>query len=246
MQDAGEAAGDAAHRVVVAGVVRAELVEYVRNGTLSLYAALETRTGRVIGKTVARHTSEEFVAFLGALVAALPPGFQAQPGWRIGAGGSRLPVDLARLARLRLTPDVRVSYGATESAGAAHGFAAGLDFETRILVKRDAPELLRAALASRRWRPQPIMMSGVTDPYQPAERRLLNVVEEMAIASGIAVPQVFVMDDEPAINAFAAGYSPSQAAVVVTRGTDRMMTLKNGWGDWNLSFADYRKGSALH
>ncbi len=52
-----------------------------------------------------------------------------------------------------------------------------------------------------------------------AERRLLNVVEEMAIASGIAVPQVFVMDDQQAINAFAAGYSPSQAAVVVTRGT---------------------------
>ncbi len=52
-----------------------------------------------------------------------------------------------------------------------------------------------------------------------AERRLLNVVEEMAIAAGTAVPQVFVMDDQPAINAFAAGYSPSQAAVVVTRGT---------------------------
>ncbi len=57
----------------------------------------------------------------------------------------------------------------------------------------------------------------------PAERRLLNVVEEMAIASGIAVPQVFVMDAEQTINAFAAGYSPSQATVVVTRGTlDRL------------------------
>jgi Zn-dependent protease with chaperone function len=57
----------------------------------------------------------------------------------------------------------------------------------------------------------------------PAERRLLNVVEEMAIASGTAVPQVFVMADQQAINAFAAGFSPSQAAVVVTRGTlDRL------------------------
>ena len=53
----------------------------------------------------------------------------------------------------------------------------------------------------------------------PAERRLLNVVEEMAIASGTAAPEVFVMDDEQTINAFAAGFSPSQAAVVVTRGT---------------------------
>ena len=53
----------------------------------------------------------------------------------------------------------------------------------------------------------------------PAERRLQNVVEEMAIASGTSVPQVFVMDEEQAINAFAAGFSPREAAVVVTRGT---------------------------
>ena len=52
------------------------------------------------------------------------------------------------------------------------GFSAGLDFETRILVKEDAPALLREALRSPRWRPRPIAMSGVTDPYQPAERRL--------------------------------------------------------------------------
>ncbi|MHB8666891.1 MAG: M48 family metalloprotease [Burkholderiales bacterium] len=58
-----------------------------------------------------------------------------------------------------------------------------------------------------------------TQSGDAAERRLLNVVEEMAIASGIAVPQVFVMDDEQAINAFAAGYAPDQAAIVVTRGT---------------------------
>jgi len=46
--------------------------EYVRHGTLSLYAALNTKPGAVLGKTAARHTSEEFVAFLGALVAAQP------------------------------------------------------------------------------------------------------------------------------------------------------------------------------
>src|SRR5689334_11218899 len=50
------------------------------------------------------------------------------------------------------------------------------------------------------------------------EKRLLNVVEEMALASGIAVPQVYVMDGESAINAFAAGYSPHEAAIVVTQG----------------------------
>src|SRR5881396_216781 len=57
------------------------------------------------------------------------------------------------------------------------------------------------------------------DTGEPAERRLLNVVEEMALASGITVPLVFVMDDQRTINAFAAGYSPNEATVIVTRGT---------------------------
>jgi DNA repair photolyase len=52
------------------------------------------------------------------------------------------------------------------------GFSAGLDFETRILVKEDAPELLRRELMARKWKPQTLAMSGVTDPYQPVERKL--------------------------------------------------------------------------
>jgi Zn-dependent protease with chaperone function len=52
----------------------------------------------------------------------------------------------------------------------------------------------------------------------PAERVLLNVVEEMSIASGLPVPSVFVMDREGGINAFAAGHAPNDAAVAVTRG----------------------------
>ena len=52
------------------------------------------------------------------------------------------------------------------------GFSAGLDFERKIMVKRRAPELLRKALTSRGWKPQTVAMSGVTDPFQPVERRL--------------------------------------------------------------------------
>ena len=52
------------------------------------------------------------------------------------------------------------------------GFSSGLDFERKILVKHRAPELLREALSSRSWRPRVIGMSGVTDAYQPVERRL--------------------------------------------------------------------------
>src|SRR5262249_28800152 len=52
------------------------------------------------------------------------------------------------------------------------GFSAGLDFESRIMVKENAAELLEAELSSPRWQPQTLVMSGVTDPYQPVERRL--------------------------------------------------------------------------
>ena len=52
------------------------------------------------------------------------------------------------------------------------GFSAGLDFESKIVVKMNAAELLRAELESQRWKPQTLVMSGVTDPYQPIERKL--------------------------------------------------------------------------
>ena len=57
-----------------------------------------------------------------------------------------------------------------------------------------------------------------TDTSNPALRRLRNVIEEVAIAAGVPVPDIYVMADEPGINAFAAGYSPSDAAVCVTQG----------------------------
>ena len=64
------------------------------------------------------------------------------------------------------------------------GFSAGLDFETKIMVKEDAPELLRQELSSRAWKPQLVALSGNTDCYQPVEkqkrltRRCLEVLLE--------------------------------------------------------------------
>jgi DNA repair photolyase len=52
------------------------------------------------------------------------------------------------------------------------GFSAGLDFESKIMVKANAPQLLREELSSPKWQPKVIALSGVTDPYQPVERRL--------------------------------------------------------------------------
>lgn len=52
------------------------------------------------------------------------------------------------------------------------GMSAGLDFESRIMVKENAAKLLEAELSSPKWKPQVLVMSGVTDPYQPVERKL--------------------------------------------------------------------------
>jgi len=66
-----------------------------------------------------------------------------------------------------------------------------------------------------------LISSNTTDPD---ERKLLNVVEEMAIASGVPMPQVYVMDDEDGINAFAAGHKPGDATVTVTRGCMKLLS----------------------
>jgi DNA repair photolyase len=52
------------------------------------------------------------------------------------------------------------------------GYSAGLDFETKILVKQNAPELLRRELMSKKWQPTTLQISGITDCYQPIERKL--------------------------------------------------------------------------
>ena len=62
------------------------------------------------------------------------------------------------------------------------------------------------------------------DATDPQQRKILNVVEEMAIASGVPVPEVFVMEEEPGINAFAAGKTFSDAAIGVSRGAMKLLT----------------------
>ena len=57
------------------------------------------------------------------------------------------------------------------------------------------------------------------DVHDPLRRRLRNVIEEMAIASGVPVPEIYVLEQEMSINAFAAGFTPGDAAIAVTRGT---------------------------
>lgn len=83
------------------------------------------------------------------------------------------------------SPDVGMMYSMNAYQGCEHGciycyarnsheywgFSAGLDFERRILVKKDAPKLLEAQLKKKSWQAYPIVMSGNTDCYQPAEKK---------------------------------------------------------------------------
>ncbi|HYV38434.1 MAG TPA: PA0069 family radical SAM protein [Gemmataceae bacterium] len=81
------------------------------------------------------------------------------------------------------------------------GMSAGLDFETKILVKEDAPELLRKELLSPKWQPKVLGISGVTDAYQPIERRLritrrcLEVLTEFRNPVGIVTKNHLVARD---------------------------------------------------
>jgi DNA repair photolyase len=112
-------------------------------------------------------------------------------------------------------PDVGFEYSINPYRGCEHGciycyarptheylgFSAGLDFETRILVKLDAPRLLRKELSSPKWRPQTISISGVTDCYQPVERTLkvtrgcLEVLAEFRNPTGIVTKSHLVTRD---------------------------------------------------
>lgn len=81
------------------------------------------------------------------------------------------------------------------------GFSAGLDFESRIMVKEKAPELLRKELSSPKWKPQSLAISGVTDCYQPAERKFqitrkcLEVLAEFRNPAGIVTKNHLVTRD---------------------------------------------------
>src|SRR5580700_12119121 len=84
------------------------------------------------------------------------------------------------------SPDVGMMYSANPYQGCEHGclycyarntheywgYSAGLDFEQKILVKKNAPQLLEELFQKPSWKPEPIMFSGNTDCYQPIERKM--------------------------------------------------------------------------
>jgi DNA repair photolyase len=101
------------------------------------------------------------------------------------------------------------------------GFSAGLDFETRILVKEDAPTLLERELSAPRWKPKLLALSGVTDPYQPVEKRLrvtrgcLEVLARFRNPVGVITKNALVTRDADLL-AELAGYGAAAVTLSVT------------------------------
>lgn len=121
------------------------------------------------------------------------------------------------------SPDVGMAYSMNAYAGCEHGciycyarnvheywgYSAGLDFERKIIVKKNAPELLRKQLMHPKWEVMPIMLSGNTDCYQPAEQKyrltrgLLEVCNEFNQPVGILTKNSWIIKDKDVLQEMA-------------------------------------------
>jgi len=130
--------------------------------------------------------------------------------------GTRYVVEHAKRIVNRVdSPDLRMNWSMNPYQGCEHGcaycyarpthefwgYSAGLDFERVIIVKRNAPDLLRATFMDRNWVPEPIMFSGNTDCYQPVERRegitrrMLEVLLEFRNPVGMITKNALILRD---------------------------------------------------
>src|SRR5262249_4992331 len=112
------------------------------------------------------------------------------------------------------------------------GFSAGLDFVTRILVKEDAPALLREELASPKWKPQLLAISGVTDAYQPIEkkleitRRCLDVLVEFRNPVAIITKNQLVSRDADLLSELARFNAAAVFVSITTLDADLARTME--------------------
>jgi DNA repair photolyase len=112
------------------------------------------------------------------------------------------------------------------------GYSSGLDFESRIIVKTEAPKLLREELIHPKWQPQSLAMSGVTDCYQPVERRLeitrgcLEVLAEFRNPVGIVTKNHLVTRDIDHLGQLAAHHAARVFLSVTTLDSDLSSKLE--------------------
>jgi len=144
------------------------------------------------------------------------------------------------------SPDVGFDAGVNPYRGCEHGcaycyarptheylgFSAGIDFESRIIVKEDAPDLLRRELSARKWKPQVLAMSGVTDCYQPIERRLqltrrcLEVLAEFRNPVSVITKNHLVTRDIDLLGSLAAHHAALVNVSITTLDADLAKSLE--------------------
>ena len=144
------------------------------------------------------------------------------------------------------SPDIPFRYSINPYRGCSHGcsycyarptheyfgLSGGLDFETKIFVKEDAPALLREFLARPKWEPEPITMSGVTDPYQPAERAFkitrgcLEVMLEARQPVGLITKNALILRDLDLLREMAARRLVHAAVSITTLDTQLARELE--------------------
>ena len=123
--------------------------------------------------------------------------------------------------------DVVVALVIRVSGGASINMPAVLVVATVVILLIIAGGMISKTVALRQGGSAVAISVGATpiDPSttDPSLRRLVNIVEEMSLASGVPTPRLFVLDHEPGINAFAAGFTPADAAITVTGGALRRL-----------------------
>src|SRR3989440_10549423 len=157
-----------------------------------------------------------------------------------------LPDNAQTLIRENDSPDVGFRFSINAYRGCEHGCAycyarpghetlgmnAGIDFETKVLVKHEAVALLRKELNNPRWHCEPIMISGVTDCYQPAERRfkltrgILEVLLEAKQPVCLITKNSLILRDLDLIRALAAQNLISVALSITTLDAELARSLE--------------------
>ncbi len=157
-----------------------------------------------------------------------------------------LPDESQSIVSTNESPDIPFRYSINPYRGCSHGCSycyarpgheylgmnAGIDFESKVLVKHRAPELLRAWLARDDWQPEPIIFSGVTDCYQPAEREFrltrgcLEVACEARQPIAIITKNALVTRDLDILTRMAADRTASVALSITTLDAELARTME--------------------
>jgi len=181
----------------------------------------------VRGRGTAENPADRFTELLVERDPELPP--EAPP--------TTVYLDASRTILSRNdSPDIPFEWSANPYRGCEHGcvycyarptheylgLSAGLDFETKLFAKPDAPKLLREAFAKPSWKPQVIAFSGVTDCYQPVERTLrimrgcLEVMSETRHPTGIITKSALVTRDVDLLQPLADAHAVLVCVTITT------------------------------